>query len=449
MRFDGHGIFMKVLLYTMLLILMVIGVTSALFAQQVVSFYNTARIRQLSESFSELTEELSAAHRSEYAGIARNFSDRNQSYSFVMRDPWGRVVFASVNITDIMEHNQLYNIVLQVGDGFTLTASAPAFGGEDLSQLTDTIFLGSLVLIAICFVATVAFARQMTRPIKTLVDDAMLMSRLEPVTPPPARKDELGTLSEIVHEMYGKLKDTIADLEEEKEAQRYFFAAASHELKTPIAATGALLQGMLDDIGEYRDHPKYLWECLKLTNEQNKIITEILEIVKLTDGKIEPRLETVRIRGLAEDVLPRYQALIDKKELALELRIPEELTCVTDPAMLDRALSNVVINAVQNTPERGGIHIWTDNAGSSDEHIRLCVMNTGAHIDEDTLPKLFNPFFRVDTARTHGGRSGLGLTIVAKTLECMGLRFALENTGGGVLFWVELPVIAGPAAPPA
>ena len=437
MKLNGYGIFTKVFLYTMLLIMMVIGVTSALFAQQVVSFYNTARIRQLSDNFSELTETLSGAHPFEYLAIARDFSERNQSYSFVLNDPWGRVVFASVNITDMLEHSERYNIMLSVGNGFMLSASVPTFGDEDLSQLIDTIFLGALVLIVICIAATVVFARQMTRPIKTLVDDAVKMSRLEPVSPPAKRLDELGTLSEIVHEMYGKLTNTIADLEEQKEAQRYFFAAASHELKTPIAATNALLQGMLDDIGEYRDHPKYLWECLKMTGEQNKIISEILEIVKLTDGKIEPRFEAVNLRGLVEETLPRYQTLIDKKGLALEKRIPDGLECMADSAMLSRALSNVVINAVQNTPEHGEIRIWTEPA---DGHVRLCVLNTGARIDEDTLTKLFNPFFRMDTARTQGGRSGLGLTIVAKTLECMGQRFALENASEGVLFWVELPI---------
>ena len=441
MKLNGYGIFTKIFLYTMLLILLVIGVTSALFAQQVVSFYNTARLRQLSDSFSELTELLSAAHPTEYLRISRDFSERNQSYSFVLQDPWGRVVFASVNVTDIMEHSERYNIVLSVGRGFTLSASVPNFVDEDLSQLIDTIFLGTLALIVICIAATVVFARQMTRPIKTLVDDAARMSRLEAVSPPAKRMDELGQLSEIVHEMYGKLKDTIADLEEEKEAQRYFFAAASHELKTPIAATNALLQGMLDNIGVYKDHPKYLWECLKMTNEQNKIISEILEIVKLTDGKIAPNFEPIRLHELTDEILPRYQTLIDKKELSLDVQVPNELICTTDPAMLGRALSNVIINAVQNTPEQGEIRIWADNTAPSNEYIRLCVLNTDVYINNDVLPKLFNPFFRVDTARTHGGRSGLGLTIVAKTLECMGFEYCLENADEGVLFWVDLPVV--------
>jgi len=420
----------------MLLIVLVVGVTAAMFAQQIMSFYNTAQLRQISASFQELIDELNMAHRRDYVRIAREFSERNQSYSFVMQDSRGRVVFASVNIMDFVDQqSQRLNIMLSAGRGYTISASVSPFADEDLSQLISTLFVGAFVLITLCIVAAAQFARQMTQPIKLLVADAVAMSRLEPVSQPEPRSDEIGTLSQIVHEMYGKLKDNIADLEEEKDAQRYFFAAASHELKTPIAATSALLQGMLDNIGDYQDHPKYLWECLKMANEQNKIINEILEIVKLTDGKIAPSFEAVDLRALTDDILPRYQTLVDKKELTLHVQIPDGIRCTADVAMLGRALSNVIINAVQNTPEQGEIRICAEPTG---ECIRLYVLNTGARIDEDVLPKLFDPFFRVDTARTQSGRSGLGLTIVAKTLECMGCAFGLENADDGVMFWVDM-----------
>ena len=98
------------------------------------------------------------------------------------------------------------------------------------------------------------------------------MTRLEDVSQSlPIRRDELGDLSRDIYFMYDKLKDTISRLENEilrvremEEAQRYFFSAASHELKTPIAATSILLEGMLENVGDYKDHPKYLRECVKM-----------------------------------------------------------------------------------------------------------------------------------------------------------------------------------------
>ncbi|MRA64088.1 vancomycin resistance histidine kinase VanS, partial [Bacillus thuringiensis] len=78
----------------------------------------------------------------------------------------------------------------------------------------------------------------------------------------------------------------ILRVREMEEAQRYFFSAASHELKTPIAATSILLEGMLENVGDYKDHPKYLRECMKMMDAQDNVISEILEIVNLSDGKI-------------------------------------------------------------------------------------------------------------------------------------------------------------------
>ena len=439
MKPNKHGIFTKVFVYTMLMIMLVVGVTAALFAQQIVSFYHTAQLRQLNASFQALTDDMQAANPREYTRIAREFSDRNQSYSFVLQSPLGRVMFASINLDEMALQDQRHNIVLSVGAGYTISASVPSVVDEDLRYLAKTIAGGMLLIIVLCTAAAVLFARGMTRPIALLVSDAVAMSRLEPVSAPAKRGDELGLLSEIVHDMYGNLKHTIADLEEEKEAQRYFFAAASHELKTPIAATNALLQGMLDNVGDYQNHPKYLVECLKMTNEQNKIINEILEIVKLTDGKIVPNFEVVNISGLVDDVVARYQHLTERKELALEIDICDQLECTADPAMLDRALSNVIINAVQNTQNGGSIRIWSGQLPQRDGYVRLNVLNRDAFIDEEVLPKLFNPFFRMDEARTQSGRSGLGLTLVAKTLGCMGFEFALENSSEGVLFWVDLP----------
>ena len=434
-----RGIFIKVFLYTLLFLLLAVGITAALFAQQIVDFYNSTQMQQLSNSYFQLTEQLSNAHFRDHQQIAREFAERNQSYNFIIQDQYGRVVFASIQMDNAEITGQRYTITIPIGYGFTLSALAETIDSEDYSQLFGRIIIALSILLALSILGAIIFARQMTKPIKELVVDAENMSILRPVSPPSKRNDEIGELTSIVHDMYGKLKDTIAHLEEEKESQRYFFAAASHELKTPIAATTALLQGMFDNIGEYKDHPKYLWECLKMMREQNNTITEILEIVNLTDNRIVPNYVPLRVLDVLEEVLTLHQTLIDAKEQTIGIQVPGDLECVSDNKMLNRALSNVMLNAVQNTPEQGEIHIWTEPYGS--HYFRLCIRNSDSRIDEDILPRLFDPFFRVDEARTTGhGRSGLGLTIVAKTFDYMSLSYGLANVEDGVIFWVYLPL---------
>ncbi|WNV17633.1 HAMP domain-containing sensor histidine kinase [Bacillus sp. SI2] len=244
--------------------------------------------------------------------------------------------------------------------------------------------------------------------------------------------------------MYDKLKDTISQLENEilrvremEEAQRYFFSAASHELKTPIAATSILLEGMLENVGDYKDHPKYLRECMKMMDAQDNVISEILEIVNLSDGKISQDSEKLKVRQIVADILPDFQILAKANGQCIVMDIPDGQNCLVDSKMLQKVLSNIILNAVQNAPPGGEIRIWSEPAA---KQYRLCILNTDARIDDTVLPKLFDPFYRMDKVRERkSGRNGLGLTIVRKTLEVMNIEYALENVPDGVLFWMDLP----------
>ncbi|WP_238797746.1 HAMP domain-containing sensor histidine kinase [Bacillus sp. EKM501B] len=301
------------------------------------------------------------------------------------------------------------------------------------------------IILALCLVCAYVFARQITNPIKRLADDAGKMTRLEDVSQSlPIRRDELGDLSRDIYFMYDKLKDTISRLENEilrvremEEAQRYFFSAASHELKTPIAATSILLEGMLENVGDYKDHPKYLRECVKMMEAQDDVVSEILEIVNLSDGKISQDPEKLKVRQLVADILPDFQILAEANGQCIVMDIPDGQNCLVDSKMLQKALSNIILNAVQNTPIGGEIRIWSEPAA---KQYRLCILNTDARIDATVLPKLFDPFYRMDKVRGRkSGRNGLGLTIVRKTLEVMNIEYALENVPDGVLFWMDLP----------
>jgi two-component system sensor histidine kinase VanS len=197
---------------------------------------------------------------------------------------------------------------------------------------------------------------------------------------------------------------------------------------------------MLDNIGEYSDHPKYLLECIKKMKAQSKMISEILDIVRLTDGTIIPNYEKIEIGSVVKSVTALHETLIEAREQQIKVNLPDTLFCKADLPMLTRVLSNVILNAVQNTPEHGEINIWHENNNTS---ARLFILNKGTNIDVSTLSNVFEPFYREDKARTSEvNRSGLGLTIVKKTLDCMGIEFSLENTNDGVCFWIDLPAYA-------
>jgi two-component system sensor histidine kinase VanS len=96
--------------------------------------------------------------------------------------------------------------------------------------------------------------------------------------------------------------------------QRTFFSAASHELKTPIATASALVEGMMANIGDYRDHRKYLRECLRTLNAQNRLVSKILEIVNLSDGRREPFSQAVDLAELLASLIDEYGPIAEQRE---------------------------------------------------------------------------------------------------------------------------------------
>lgn len=482
------GIFGKVFLYTMVFLLLAISVTAAVFAQQFKDFYGYLQLRQYTAAFEPLKLKLSGNEDlGEIIQTANEFHSKNQFFAFNIETKDGVVVYKTLTGSDI-------TAAQSTAMGSTVTATRPAVNIVAIQKSTDEIITGQVkyktsldaykaedgiviglnnglivrslsetdtadlykefskkaLLIAFFLLCSsiagaLLFARGITNPIKRLAEDTCKMAGLEPVPVPKTRSDEVGQLTADVHHMYEQLKQTISKLETEilrekemEENQRYFFSAASHELKTPIAAASALLEGMLANIGDYKNHPKYLRECLHMMNAQNRTITEILEIVSLSDERIAPQKEDVKLSEVIEDLLPEYNTLAEKKNQNIKVHVPDTVICQTYKKMLARALSNVLMNAIQNSPAGEDILIWSEPG--NDGTARLCVLNTNASIDEEEKAKLFEPFYRADTARSRKEeRSGLGLTIVKRILDSMDVPFELTTVNSGVMFWLELP----------
>jgi two-component system sensor histidine kinase VanS len=442
-----RGIFFKVFTYTTIFLVIIVCVTIALFSQQFMTFYNTAQTQQLYVSYQSLYDSLYGKSEDEIIKVAEEFYNYNQSFAFYIRGSAGNVVF-SVPGVDTNDDLTAYShrIRIAIGSGYTLFAANRTASVANYNGLIQKSLLAFFSMLAVGILGAFIFARQMTNPIKRLANDTKKMAGLEDVCAMPKRNDEIGDLAYDVHSMYNKLKESISKLEDEiirvremEETQRYFFSAASHELKTPIAATSVLLEGMACNVGDYKDHPKYLRECLRLMDFQNKTISEILELVNLNDRKIIPHEEPLNIHEIVTSVLQNYQTLADANRQRITLNIAQDYFCSADKNMLKKVLSNVILNAVQNTPADGEIRIWSEVIA---DQYRLCVLNTGVYIKKENLSKLFDPFYRVDKARTQkDGRSGLGLTIVRKTLEAMGADFSLVQTDEGILFWVDLAAV--------
>ncbi|MDT2760235.1 sensor histidine kinase [Enterococcus xiangfangensis] len=443
-----NGIFFKIFSYTVVAMLFLVLVTAGLFFNQFSTLYKSVERRSIYESYQPLVNEITRSKVEAVSQTAQEFYQKNRSFEFMITDKNGDTLFSTPKAEELS---------LSTQKDFFFVVDKDERSGNSIIALTrptltkfyqEMIIRGLLIflfIVSLCLVIGYIFTKQIADPIKSLAKDTKKMSNLQEVQPRFSdRKDELGDLSRDVHSMYSELKETIAHQQDEilreqeiEATQRYFFSAASHELKTPIAATSILLEGMLANIGDYKDHPKYLRECLNLMDRQSELVSEILEIVKLNEGKVLFTSERIDLLEIVKATLSAYQSQIHTAKQKIEIAIPSDSMVTTDQNILKKVLSNIIANALQNSPEEALIRIWTE--GKVDSY-RLNILNTESYIAPETLTKIFDPFYKVDKARTdRNTRSGLGLTIVQKMLDELNLSFSLENTSEGVQFSIDLP----------
>ena len=456
----------------MLILLLVTGSMFLFYSNQIKSTVSVTQQRQTAEAFAPLLVQLQGKTDEEIISFAEEFHNKNTSFKFCFVTDENEVLFQTGGIVIPNEMNNFqYETVkfaenMPTGDNYLialknsndnlvtfLTKSdsglrlyvASAFSGtsvyKEILERAAWVF-GSAFLISV--LAALLFARQITKPIKKVSSDTHTMSLLMPVDPPKGRSDEIGQLSKDVYAMYVRLKSTIRQLETEianvkqmEENQRYFFSAASHELKTPIAAVGAIFEGMLSEVITTGEYPVYFREGMKLVKEQNKLVSEILELVKLNGELPIQGTEPIVLHKCVSSVLEPLSQFIESKEQILILDIAEDIICELHGGLFIKALSNILLNATQNSPGGAEIRIV---AAEDPDAVRLTVWNGCTKIPTGILPKLYEPFYRADEARSSGdGRTGLGLAIVKKALDSMGIAFTVNNADGGVLFQMYIP----------
>lgn len=266
------GFFIKIFAYTIIAMILIVIITAALFSRQFFTLSRTIEREQIITSYQPLVDRVKSSDYNNIPKVAQRFHDNNQSFEFSIIDDNGGVIYATPGADTSTDFSGDFYWVLYKSptNGYSVIAQTRPSLTTFYNEIIIRALVAFAIILALCLVCAYIFARQITNPIKQLANDAGKMTRLEDVSQSlPNRLDELGDLSRDIHTMYDKLKETISQLENEilrvqemEEAQRYFFSAASHELKTPIAATGVLLEGMLANVGEYKNHPKYLRECV-------------------------------------------------------------------------------------------------------------------------------------------------------------------------------------------
>ena len=260
-------------------------------------------------------------------------------------------------------------------------------------------------------------------------------------------KDEIGVLASALNTMASRLHTVMDELEganhqlemdvehfQRLEAERrHFFAAVSHELKTPLTVLKGQIENMMLGYGDYRNHEKYLPETMKTVIDIETLVREILSITKMESMDIKDTLQEVSLSDAVDNAVKTLLPLAQGKDIQIRQNIGVDRTLLVNPALWSKALSNIIGNAVKYSPGGAEVSVFLQ-----DENV-LVIENTGITIPEDDLPHLFTPFYRSDKSRNRAtGGSGLGLYIVKAILDLHGMTCRIHNTQNGVAFEIQL-----------
>lgn len=294
----------------------------------------------------------------------------------------------------------------------------PAAFRQNTGLYVSTAILTLIVLLGL----SAKLSKQVTLPVETLCRE---------VEEGECRTDtsiqELNTLAEAFNTAQQKLSEQL-------EREREFTRSAAHELKTPLAILRAHAEYAREDILPEKRN-SYLDIVLEESDRMADLVSNLLDLARLQSG-LSLKIVPVEFSRLIKDIWKSMALALEQKKISLSMEL--DYVCIdADEGNLGKIVSNLASNALRHTQEGGAIKVVLKE---QDNKVILLVDNDGNQIPEDALPRLWEPFYRVDKVhnRSDGG-TGLGLAIVHAAVLAHGGKCEVENRPGGVCFRIILP----------
>ncbi len=250
--------------------------------------------------------------------------------------------------------------------------------------------------------------------------------------------DELGGLAQAFNRMAEQLEASFARQQDLERARREMVVAVSHDLRTPLSSIRAMTESINDGVV---DDPETVRRYLRTMEAEvarlSTLIDDLFELSQIDAGALELHLEPASLPDLISDTLEAMRAQARQRGLALEGEVADGLPDVlVDSRRIQRVLFNLVQNAIRHTAA-GSVFIHARAAGAE---VAVEVSDTGEGIAREDLPRVFEPFYQGDKARSRkDGGSGLGLSIVKALVEAHGGRvWAASEPGKGSTFGFTL-----------
>lgn len=347
-------------------------------------------------------------------------------------------------------------------NGYLLYIRIPISSIQESVKISNNflyLMAGFAILIAAVIVSYVS--RKFTDPILELNDIAKKMSNLDFSHKYRIKDvdDEINNLGRSINVMSDKLERTInqlrnsnieleKDIEEKSkidEMRKSFISDVSHELKTPIALIQGYSEGLLENVNTDEESRKFYAEIiLDETNKMDKLVKQLLELMKLEYGKRQFNDKKFNIVEVEKEVVRKSKVMLEEKKVKIEFNLSEEINVFADDFYIEQVISNYITNAIKHVKEIDGKKVISivNEVNIEKNKVRVKIFNTGENIAEEHINRIWNRFYKVDESRnrTDGG-TGIGLSFVKAIMNNYGNRYGVTNKDDGVEFYFDLDLI--------
>ena len=380
------------------------------------AFYTSHKIKSLEENLSYLSKR---AERSDLSGVINDlydFSERTNT-GIILRDMSGKIKYTNKELSFLTYTTNKQNDL-----------SNKYYGRrESIRNYKQSMILNLKN-------SETPYFLDVSMPLQPIDEAAKVILALMPITLSVAMILSI-ICAYVFSERITKPLIDIIESERMQEAKRKeFIATISHELKTPITIISGQLEGMIYNIGKYKDRDTYLKKSYESTQELKTLVEEMIQVSKYEILERPSQTKEIDLLELINRLLKRQTYLIEEKEITVNVYGEENFTIEVDEERITKAISNIINNGIKYSPNNSELNIRLLN---KDKKI-LEIQNTGTTIDEKLKDKIFKPFFRLEKSRNRKtGGSGLGLYIVSQVLKEYNFKYNIKNRKDSVVFTIE------------
>ena len=245
------------------------------------------------------------------------------------------------------------------------------------------------------------------------------------------------TETELITDAFNKM---LARMKVLDESRSEFVSNVSHELKTPMTSMKVLADSLVGQQGVPEElYQEFLQDITAEIDRENRIITDLLSLVKREKKTADLSIQHMDINQLLEDILKRLRPIADKRSIDLILDSFRPVEADVDEIKFTSAISNLVENAIKYNVDDGWVRVSID---ADHKYFYVTVADSGMGIPEDSLERIFERFYRVDKSHSREiGGTGLGLAITRSTIAMHhGVIKVFSREGEGTTFSVRIPL---------